>query len=64
MEQFNIQRRKRSDVIVGILGCMAERMKEALLATGKVDVVVGPDAYRSLPRLLEAASAGCPQIAP
>ena len=62
IEQFNIQRRKRPDVIVGILGCMAERMKEALLATGKVDVVVGPDAYRSLPALLEAASAGCPQI--
>lgn len=62
IEQFNIQRRTRKGVIVGILGCMAERMKDALLETGKVDVVAGPDAYRSLPRLLALASEGQPQI--
>ena len=62
IEQFNIQRRKRSGVVVGILGCMAERLKQALLDSGKVDVVAGPDAYRSLPRLLETASDGHPQI--
>ncbi len=59
---FNLRKRSRPEVIVGILGCMAERLKEALLESGKVDVVAGPDAYRSLPRLLEAVSAGHPQI--
>ena len=59
--QFALQRRSRP-VVVGILGCMAERMKEQLLEGGKVDVVAGPDAYRRLPELLEAASDGHPQI--
>ena len=62
IEQFNFQRKKRPDVIVGILGCMAERLQDALLESGKVDIVAGPDAYRSLPRLLAAASQGHPQI--
>ena len=62
IEQFNFQRRTRPGVVVGILGCMAERLKDALLESGKVDVVAGPDAYRSLPSLLAAASQGHPQI--
>ena len=62
IEQFQFQRKKRPGVLVGILGCMAERLKDALLESGKVDVVAGPDAYRSLPRLLAAASQGHPQI--
>ena len=62
IEQFNIQRRTRPGVLVGILGCMAERMKDALLDTGKVDIVAGPDAYRRLPELLEAAAGGHPQM--
>ncbi len=62
IEQFNFQRKTRPDVIVGILGCMAERLKDALLESGKVDIVAGPDAYRSLPRLLAAAMQGHPQI--
>ena len=62
IEQFNIQRKARPGVIVGILGCMAERMKDALLESGKVDLVAGPDSYRRLPGLLEAASGGHPQI--
>lgn len=61
IEQFVLQRRDR-EVIIGILGCMAERMKEQLLSSGKVDIVAGPDAYRKLPELLEAASEGHPQI--
>jgi len=48
--------------VVGIVGCMAERMKEQLLEDGRVDLVVGPDAYRNLPRLLEAVRPGSPQI--
>ncbi|MBO7575742.1 MAG: tRNA (N6-isopentenyl adenosine(37)-C2)-methylthiotransferase MiaB, partial [Bacteroidales bacterium] len=62
IEQFNFQRKTRPGVVVGILGCMAERLKDALLESGKVDIVAGPDAYRSLPRLLDAASQGHPQI--
>ena len=59
---FNLQKRTRQGVVIGILGCMAERLKEALLESGKVDVVAGPDAYRNLPKLLEAVSEGHPQI--
>ena len=62
IEQFNFQRKTRPGVVVGILGCMAERLKDALLESGKVDIVAGPDAYRSLPRLLAAATQGHPQI--
>ena len=62
IEQFNIQRKARPGVVVGILGCMAERLKEALLESGKVDLVAGPDAYRRLPQMLEAALEGHPQI--
>ena len=62
IEQFNLQRKARKGVVVGILGCMAERMKEELLATGKVDVVAGPDSYRRLPELLGAALDGHPSI--
>ena len=61
IEQFVLQRQKRP-VLIGILGCMAERMKEKLLDSGKVDIVAGPDSYRRLPELLEAASDGNPQI--
>ena len=61
INQFCLQRKKRP-VIIGILGCMAERLKDALLESGKVDVVAGPDAYRSLPELLEGAAEGHPQI--
>ena len=61
IEQFNFHRKNRPEVVVGILGCMAERLGEALLESGKVDIVAGPDAYRSLPRLIAAASQGHPQ---
>ena len=62
IEQFNFHRKSRPGVVVGILGCMAERLKDQLLESGKVDIVAGPDAYRSLPRLIAAASQGHPQI--
>ena len=62
IEQFNLQKKNRNGVVIGILGCMAERLKDELLETRKVDVVAGPDAYRSLPGLLEAARSGEPQI--
>ncbi len=62
LEQFNVQRRQRPGVLVGVLGCMAERLKESLLESGKVDLVAGPDAYRSLPLMLQNAAPGKPQI--
>ena len=62
IEAFNQARKGRKGVYVGIAGCMAERLKDKLLETGKVDLVVGPDAYRSLPALLEAITPDSPQI--
>ena len=62
IDYFRGFRKKRPDLIVGILGCMAERLKDDLLDSGKVDLVAGPDAYRNLPALLAAVSEGHPQI--
>ena len=60
IDQFRLQKKSRPDVIIGILGCMAERLKEKLLE--KVDLVAGPDSYRSLPELLKAIAPNRPQI--
>jgi tRNA-2-methylthio-N6-dimethylallyladenosine synthase len=60
IDQFRLQKRVRPEVIIGILGCMAERLKEKLLE--KVDLVAGPDSYRSLPELLKAIAPDRPQI--
>ena len=62
IEQFNQQKKKRGDVIVGIVGCMAERLKDKLLDTKKVDLVAGPDSYRHLPGMLAALTPDSPQI--
>jgi tRNA-2-methylthio-N6-dimethylallyladenosine synthase len=52
-------KKKRKDLKIGIIGCMAERLKERLLETEQlVDLVVGPDAYRELPILVAEAEAG------
>ena len=60
IDQFKIQKRKRPGVVIGIVGCMAERLKDELLKA--VDIVAGPDAYRSMPELLAAVSPESPQI--
>lgn len=52
LNHFLQEKKKRPALLVGILGCMAERLKEQLLEHKAVDLVVGPDAYRDLPRLL------------
>ncbi|EYB97438.1 hypothetical protein Y032_0141g2272 [Ancylostoma ceylanicum] len=53
----------RRKPVVGVLGCMAERVRHGLLSKkGLVDVVAGPDAYRDLPRLLAVARAGSSAI--
>nr|DAT61453.1 MAG TPA: (dimethylallyl)adenosine tRNA methylthiotransferase [Caudoviricetes sp.] len=52
-------RRRRPGVLVGIIGCMAERLRERLLeGENPVDIVAGPDAYRDLPRLVREAGEG------
>ena len=59
LTEFNKLKRKNSGLIVGMLGCMAERLKAKLLEEEKiVDMVVGPDAYRSLPELVNKADDG------
>ena len=60
IDQFKLQKRKRDNVIIGIVGCMAERLKDKLLEA--VDLVAGPDSYRTLPELLEAIRPDKPQI--
>ena len=59
LNELKRYRKARPGLIVGILGCMAERLREQLLAgPWGVDVVAGPDAYRDLPRLVREAEAG------
>ncbi|HRN35445.1 MAG TPA: tRNA (N6-isopentenyl adenosine(37)-C2)-methylthiotransferase MiaB [Flavobacteriales bacterium] len=59
INEMNRLKAVNKDLKVGVLGCMAERMKENLLVEKKVvDLVVGPDAYRSLPRLLDEVGSG------
>ena len=60
IDQFKLQKRKRDGVVIGIVGCMAERLKDKLLEA--VDIVAGPDSYRNLPQLLEAVRPDNPQI--
>lgn len=59
LQHFKKQKETNPKMVVGVLGCMAERMKETLLEEEKlVDVVVGPDAYRDLPNLIEQVDSG------
>jgi len=46
-------KKKNKDAIVGVLGCMAERLKDKFLENKVVDLVAGPDSYRDLPRLIK-----------
>jgi len=56
---FRKVKKKNADVMIGVIGCMAERLKEKLLEEEKmVDLVVGPDAYRDLPNLIKKAGTG------
>jgi tRNA-2-methylthio-N6-dimethylallyladenosine synthase len=59
LTEFRKLKHQRPGMLVGMLGCMAERLKSKLLEEEKlVDIVVGPDAYRTLPRLVEEAEGG------
>ena len=59
LRQLNVIKKKKPGTLIGVLGCMAERLKAKLLDEEKmVDIVTGPDAYRDLPRLVEEAETG------
>lgn len=59
LRELNGLKKKKPDLLIGILGCMAERLKNQLLEEEKiVDMVVGPDAYRDLPKLVTKADEG------
>ncbi len=59
LSDFNRAKKSNPEMTIGVLGCMAERLKEKLLEEEKiVDIVVGPDAYRDLPNLLAVAEEG------
>ena len=59
LTEFKRLKKNRRGLLVGVLGCMAERLKSKFLEEEKlVDIVVGPDAYRSLPDLVAEASGG------
>lgn len=59
LKHLKFYKRRRGDLVVGILGCMAERMREELVVQKNiVDLVIGPDEYRALPALVEKAFGG------
>ena len=58
LEALNALRRKGRKLIIGVLGCMAERVKDGLLNEHGADLVAGPDAYLSLPDLIAQAEVG------
>lgn len=59
LKQFSAIKKNRPEVVIGVLGCMAERLKEKLLEEEKiVDLIAGPDSYRDLPKLVEQVDEG------
>lgn len=59
LKQLNFIKKNKPGMLIGVLGCMAERLKTKFLEEEKmVDIVTGPDAYRDLPRLVEEAETG------
>lgn len=63
LTEFKKLKRRKPELLIGVLGCMAERLKSKLLEEEKlVDIVVGPDAYRSLPQLIEEADGGAKAV--
>lgn len=58
LQYFQSLKRKKKSLIVGVLGCMAERVKEELINVHHADLVVGPDSYMDLPNLVGAVEHG------
>ncbi len=63
LNEFKAYKKKKRSLMVGVIGCMAERLREQLIERERlVDVVAGPDAYRDLPRLLRQAREGARSV--
>ena len=62
LDLFLQEKKRRSGVVVGVLGCMAERLKQSLLEHAAVDFVAGPDSYRRIAGLIEGAKGGEKQM--
>lgn len=59
LKEFRSLKNEKSDLTVGVMGCMAERIKDKIIEQEKlVDIVVGPDAYRDIPNLLKEVNDG------
>lgn len=58
LKYFQSLKRKKKNMIVGVIGCMAERVKEELLNKHGVNIVVGPDAYLDIPNLINTVESG------
>lgn len=58
LKELKALKKKNPDLRIGLLGCMAERLKEKLLEEEAVDIIAGPDSYRDLPALLTQAAEG------
>lgn len=58
LQYFNALRKKKKNLVVGVLGCMAERVKDELIENYQVDLVAGPDAYLDLPNLVGSVEKG------
>jgi len=63
LRHLNFFKKKREDMVIGVLGCMAERLRADLLEKDIVDIVVGPDEYRRVPELVAGAQGGDKGIA-
>ena len=58
LSYFQSLRKHKKSLVIGVLGCMAERVREQLITENGVDLVVGPDSYLDLPNLVGAAERG------
>lgn len=58
LQYFQSLKRKKKTLVVGVLGCMAERVKDELISVHRADLVVGPDSYLDLPNLVGAVEKG------
>ena len=58
----SLRRKLGRNIIIGVIGCMAERLKQELIEKHGVDIVAGPDAYLDIPNLVAAAETGAPAI--
>ncbi|MFZ4583298.1 MAG: tRNA (N6-isopentenyl adenosine(37)-C2)-methylthiotransferase MiaB, partial [Paludibacter sp.] len=58
LKYYQSLKRKKKGLIVGVIGCMAERVKEELITDHGVNIVVGPDAYLDIPNLINSVESG------